>query len=154
MATTAAKTTLNISSPAFENGGFIPRDFTCEGHGKNPPLKINGLPQNTKSVVLIVDDPDAPGKTFDHWVVWDIPAVETIAQDSIPGMVGRNSMGKNQYTGPCPPSGTHRYFFKVYALDTLLHLENRADKKAVMDALQNHVLAYGKTIGLFKKKNT
>lgn len=148
----AVKKSLNISSPEFSQGGNIPVDYTCEGSGKNPPVNIKDIPKETKSLVLIVEDPDAPGKTFDHWVVWNIPPQETIKEDSIPGEVGKNSKGENRYTGPCPPSGTHRYFFKVYALDTLLEIKNSAGKKIVEQALQNHILAYGELVGNYKKQ--
>lgn len=146
------KVSLTISSAAFQNGGNIPPEFTCEGDDKNPPLAIDGAPKETRSLVLIMDDPDAPGKTFDHWIVWNIKPQKNIAEDSNPGEVGRNSLGQNEYTGPCPPSGTHRYFFKVYALDTLLALKKIADKKAVEQAMENHILGYGELIGLYKKQ--
>jgi Raf kinase inhibitor-like YbhB/YbcL family protein len=147
----AVKSSLNITSPEFTHGGNIPVDYTCEGVGKNPPLNIRDIPKEAKSLALIMDDPDAPGKTFDHWVVWNIPPQETIKEGSIPGDVGKNSRGENRYTGPCPPSGTHRYFFKVYALDALLELEKSADKKRLEQALQNHILAYGELVGNYKK---
>ena len=146
------KRSLQISSPAFQHGGNIPVLYTCEGKDINPPLIIEGLPDETKSVVLIMDDPDAPGKTFDHWIVWNISPQNEIKENSTPGENGKNSLGQNSYTGPCPPSGTHRYFFKVYALDTLLKLSRTADKKTVEQALENHILAYGELIGNYKKK--
>lgn len=151
--TIAAKATLKISSPEFENEGYIPMKYTCEGQNKNPPVTIKSIPKETISLVLIIEDPDAPKKIFDHWVVWNIHPHETIKEDSIPGMVAKNSKGENSYTGPCPPTGTHRYFFKVYALDTLLEVDDDADKKTVEQALQNHVLAYGELMGLYKKHN-
>jgi len=143
---------LTISSPAFNNGGNIPAEFTCEGEDKNPPIIIDGVPDDSKSIVLIMDDPDAPGKTFDHWIVWNIKPQKKIHEDSNPGENGKNSLGKNAYTGPCPPSGTHRYFFKVYALDCLLDLKKTADKTAVEQAMKDHILAHGALIGLYKKK--
>jgi Raf kinase inhibitor-like YbhB/YbcL family protein len=149
--TIAAKATLRISSPEFMDQGYIPMKFTCEGKNINPPLTIRDIPKETVSLVLIVDDPDAPGGTFDHWTVWNIRPTERIGENLIPGTPGRNSRGENRYTGPCPPSGTHRYFFKVYALDTLLDLDENADKKVIEDALHDHVLAYGELIGLYKK---
>jgi len=145
------KKTLVITSPAFDQGGKIPPDFTCEGAGKNPPLQIEGIPDGAKSLVLIIDDPDAPGGTFDHWVVWNIPPQKKIPENSTPGETGKNSLGENRYTGPCPPSGTHRYFFKVYALDRLLELKKTVDKKNVTHAMENHVLAYGELMGTFKR---
>jgi Raf kinase inhibitor-like YbhB/YbcL family protein len=152
MATTAVKTSLTISSPAFAHEGYIPSDYTCEGSGKNPPLEIKGIPQEAKSLALIMEDPDAPGKIFDHWVVWNIPPDENIAEDTTPGTLGRNSAGTNNYTPPCPPSGTHRYFFKIYALDAILQVQKGADKITVEKALQSHVIAYGELIGLYKKQ--
>jgi Raf kinase inhibitor-like YbhB/YbcL family protein len=102
-------------------------------------------------MVLIVDDPDAPGGVFDHWTVWNIPPTEVIGEGTVPGITAKNSRGEPRYTGPCPPSGTHRYFFKVYALDAMLELDEGADKKMVEQALHNHVIAYGELIGLFQK---
>lgn len=148
--TTLVKT-LDITSSAFRHENYIPHVYTCEGDNINPPLRINDVPEETRSLVLIIDDPDAPGKTFDHWVVWNILPETTIDEDSIPGTVGRNSARENKYCGPCPPSGTHRYFFKVYALDKLLDLEMDSGKKAVEQAMEGHVLAYGELIGLYKK---
>jgi Raf kinase inhibitor-like YbhB/YbcL family protein len=149
--TIAINKKLIISSPAFAHEDYIPMAYSCEGSGKNPPVVINGLPEHTKSLVLIVEDPDAPGKIFDHWIVWNIPPAEIIPEDSIPGIVGKNSRGENRYTGPCPPSGTHRYYFKVYALDTLLFIDEKADKNTIIDAMQAHILDYGELIGLYKK---
>ncbi len=149
--TEGVKSVLRVSSSKFDHEGLMPKDYTCEGSGINPPLNIKDLPAETKSLVLIVEDPDAPEKIFDHWIVWNIPPVEAIEQNSIPGKVGKNSKGQNRYTGPCPPSGTHRYFFKVYALNTLLHMEGFVDKVMVVETMQNHILAYGELIGLYKK---
>jgi Raf kinase inhibitor-like YbhB/YbcL family protein len=149
---TTLNTTLEISSSEFRHQEHIPNRYTCEGDGINPPLAIQNIPEKAKSIVLIMEDPDAPGKIFDHWLVWNIPPKETIEEDSIPGKVGKNSRGKTGYTAPCPPSGTHRYFFKMYALDALLHLEDGADKKTITEALGDHVLAYGELIGLYKKQ--
>jgi Raf kinase inhibitor-like YbhB/YbcL family protein len=147
------KTKLNISSPSFKQEGLIPRTYTCEGSNVNPPLVIESIPEETLSLALIMDDPDAPGGTFDHWVVWNIPPVKSIPENSNPGLEGMNSMGELGYTGPCPPSGTHRYFFKVYAADVLLDTQKGATKEKVEFALQDHTIAYGELIGLYKKKN-
>ncbi|HEY9490073.1 MAG TPA: YbhB/YbcL family Raf kinase inhibitor-like protein [Chryseosolibacter sp.] len=143
---------LNISSPAFEHGGNIPSKFTCEGEDINPELTIDAYPANTMSLVLIVDDPDAPGRTFDHWIVWNIEPQRKIKEDSAPGETGVNSLGENAYTGPCPPSGVHRYFFKVYALDTMLDLKSSSDKKTVEKAIEGHVVAYGELVGKYIKQ--
>lgn len=151
MNTIAAKATLTIGSPEFKHEGYIPMKYTCEGKNINPPVTVDGIPDKTISLVLIVEDPDAPGGIFDHWAVWNIRPTETIKEDSMPGMVGKNSKGEYRYTGPCPPSGTHRYFFKVYALDTLLDLDEDVDKKMIEQALHDHVLAYGEMMGLYKR---
>ena len=148
---TAAKTKLAVSSPAFQHEGMIPKDFTCDGEDKSPPLKIDWIPEETRSLAIIMEDPDAPGKTFDHWLVWNIPPTDTIPENSSPGLEGTNSAGKVGYMGPCPPSGIHRYFFKIYAVDMLLEAEKGADKRKLEYVLTDHVLAYGELIGLYKK---
>jgi len=118
----------------------------------NPSLKIEHVPPEAKSLVLIVDDPDAPGGTWDHWVVWNIVPTERVEENTVPGTQGLNSFGKQSYGGPCPPSGTHRYFFKVYALDTELKLPSSSRKKDVEKAMQNHVLAKGELVGLYSRE--
>lgn len=143
--------TLIITSPAFEHEEMIPVQYTCDGKNVNPPLMIKGIPENTRSLALIVEDPDAPSGVWNHWVVWNIPVQHEIAEDSIPGKEGLNTFGKHHYGGPCPPSGTHRYFFKVYALDSMLELEKEADKKALMDAMEDHILAEGEIIGMYER---
>jgi Raf kinase inhibitor-like YbhB/YbcL family protein len=153
MTTIAAKATLTITSPAFEHEGHIPMKYSCEGQDINPPLTIKGIPEETISLALIMEDPDAPGGIFDHWVVWNVRPKEVIKEKSIPGITGKNSSGESRYIGPCPPSGTHRYFFKVYALDAFLDLDDDADKKIVEQALHDHVIAYGELMGLYKKHN-
>lgn len=151
---TLIKTSLDISSPAFKNKQYIPTRYTCEGDDINPAITIKDIPKDAKSLVLIVDDPDAPAKTFDHWVMWNIPAKEiTITENSAPGIQGKNSTGKTGYTGPCPPQGTHRYFFKVYALDIMLNLATSAEKRDVELAMEGHIVASGQLIGLYKKVN-
>ena len=153
MTTIAEKATLTISSRAFEHGAHIPLKYTCEGEDINPPITVKGIPAEAVSLVLIIEDPDAPGGIFDHWVVWNIAPTELIKENSVPGLSGQNSTGGFGYTGPCPPSETHRYFFKVYALDTLLDLESDTDKKVVEQALHDHVIAYGELMGLYKKES-
>ena len=143
--------TLVVKSPAFENNQMIPEKYSGDGEDINPPLKIEGIPEGTKSLVLVVDDPDAPQRTWDHWVVWNIPPVTGIDENSIPGIQGMNSWGKNKYGGPQPPLGTHRYFFKVYALDTMLNLDPDAKKRDVEKAMNRHILAKGELIGLYKR---
>lgn len=149
--TTATKTALSIKSTAFKNNEFIPSKYTCEGADVNPDLEIEDLPSNTKSLALIVDDPDAPNGTFDHWVMWDIPPKSKIEEDSAPGIEGKNSKQENRYTGPCPPSGTHHYHFKIYALDTKLSfLPPSTNKKSLEKSMKQHIIASGELIGLYK----
>lgn len=142
---------LQITSPAFEVNGEIPTKYTCDGADINPPLHIEGIPKETQSLVLIMDDPDAPGGTWDHWIVWNIPPVDTIEEDSVPGTEGLNDFRRQAYGGPCPPSGTHRYFFKVYALDTTLDLPPTATKADVEQAMEGHILAQGELIGRYSR---
>ncbi len=143
--------TLEVASPAFENNGFIPAKYTCQGEDINPPLVIKNIPEGTKSLVLFVDDPDAPMGTWVHWVVWNINITGEIKEDTIPGVQGMNDFGRLDYGGPCPPSGVHRYFFKVYALDCLLDLPEGSSKKDVESAMQGHVLASGQLVGRYGK---
>ena len=142
---------LVITSPVFDNNGFVPSKYTCDGDDVNPPLRIEGIPKETESLVLMVDDPDAPMGTWDHWIVWNISPIEKINENSIPGTEGLNDFNKHSYGGPCPPSGTHRYFFKVYALDTKLTLNPNSRKKNVERAIEGHILAKGEIIGLYKR---
>ena len=143
---------LTVKSPSFESNKSIPKKYTCDDQSINPPLTIEGTPKETKSLALIVDDPDAPSGTFDHWVVWNIPpSTSKIAEKTAPGTEGLNGMRKPGYTGPCPPSGTHRYFFKVYALDTELNLGAKSTKRDLEKAMQGHILAKGELIGLYRR---
>ena len=133
-------------------GGRIPSKYTCDGDNVNPPLDIKGIPDGTESLVLIVDDPDAPMGTWDHWVVWNIPPKAEMGEDSVPGTEGMNDFRKHSYGGPCPPSGTHRYFFKVYALDTKLDLAPNSRKQDVERSMKGHVLAQGQLVGLYSRR--
>jgi hypothetical protein len=144
---------MKINSPEFVHNQLIPKKFTCQGEDISPALVIEGIPAEAKSLALIVDDPDAPMGTWVHWVVFDIP-VDTgrIEEDSIPGKQGNNNFGRENYGGPCPPSGTHRYFFKVYALDTMLNLKEGISKGALEKAMQGHILDKAELIGLYKKE--
>jgi len=142
---------LAVSSPAFENNKLIPSKYTCDGDNVNPPLTVKGVSEETKSLVLIVDDPDAPMGTWDHWIVWNIPPTNKIEENTVPGTEGVNDSRKHSYGGPCPPWGTHRYFFKVYALDTKLDLNSNSRKKDVEKAMQDHILAKGELIGLYRR---
>jgi len=143
---------LIITCPAFENKKPIPRKYTCDGDNVNPALNISGVPEATKSLVLIMDDPDAPMGTWDHWIVWNIPPTNKIEENTVPGVEGMNDSRKHSYSGPCPPSGTHRYFFKVYALDTKLNLAPNSRKKDVEKAMKGHILAQGELVGLYSRR--
>lgn len=143
---------LSIKSSAFEPNKLIPKKYTCDGQDINPPLTIEGTPKEAKTLVLIVDDPDAPSGTFDHWIVWNIPSADSkIGENTVPGTEGMNGARQMGYFGPCPPSGTHRYFFKVYALDTELSLRVDSKKKDVEKAMQGHILAKGELMGLYSR---
>jgi len=143
---------MNLTSPEFAQNGMIPKKFTCQGEDINPTLEISEIPEDAVSLVLINDDPDAPGKTWDHWIVFNIHPTEIIEENSIPGIQGKNSWGKNEYGGPCPPSGTHRYFFKLYALDTKLNLKEGASKLKVETAMEDYILDQATLIGVYKKE--
>lgn len=144
-------TAMKLKSPEFENNGFIPKKFTCQGEDINPALIIEGIPEGTKSLILIVDDPDAPMGTWVHWVLYNVPVVSSIEEDSVPGDQGITDFGTNGYGGPCPPSGTHRYFFKIYALDTELDLKQGPRKKDLEKAMKDHILGKAELIGRYKK---
>jgi Raf kinase inhibitor-like YbhB/YbcL family protein len=144
-----------IKSPAFATNGFIPARYTCDGGDINPPLEIYNVPAEAKSLALIVDDPDAPIGMWVHWVVWNIdPATREIAEDQVPrnAVQGKNDWKRNSYGGPCPPSGVHRYFFKLYALDTRLNLGIGTTKKDLEKAMNRHILASAELIGLYKRR--
>lgn len=150
---------MKITSSAFQHEGMIPEKYTCKGQDISPSLKWEGAPAGTKSFVMICDDPDAPVGTWDHWLLFNIPVSVTELNESIPDLPelangirhGKNSWGRSDYGGPCPPSGTHRYFFKLYALDNLLDLKAGADKKAILKAMEGHILAETELMGKFKK---
>jgi Raf kinase inhibitor-like YbhB/YbcL family protein len=144
--------TLSIKSPAFESNKRIPAKYTCDGANVNPPLTIEGVPKEAKSLVLIVDDPDAPMGTWNHWVVWNIPpTTRKIEENTVPGTEGISTYKKHSYRGPCPPYGTHRYFFRVYALDTKLGLNANSTKEDVEKAMESRVLAKGELLGLYRR---
>lgn len=149
--------TIQVTSPAFQAGETIPTRFTCEGENISPELSWSSAPAETESYVLIVDDPDAPSRTFTHWVLFDIPAtVQTLAEGvSDVGTDGQASFGETGYGGPCPPPGhgPHRYFFKLYALDTTLSgVEAGASRSDVESAMQGHVLAEGQIMGRYERE--
>jgi Raf kinase inhibitor-like YbhB/YbcL family protein len=144
---------MKLSSPAFENGAGIPAAYTCEGRDTSPELRIDEVPEGAAALALVMDDPDAPGGTFDHWIVWNIAADTTvIAEGKEPqGVQGRTGFGRLGYGGPCPPSGTHRYFFKLYALDAELELRKGAGKAELEAAMEGHVLAQAELMGTYKR---
>lgn len=142
---------LKLISIVFSQNGHIPPVYTCEGKNINPPLKVENIPDRTKTLALIVEDPDAPGGVFDHWVMWNISPNEAIAEGSNPGTSGTNSFGKTGYGGPCPPSGEHRYFFRVFALDDELDLVAGSKKEELLDAMKGHILATAELMGVYQK---
>ena len=151
----AAMSTFTISSPAFKHNEYIPVKFTCDGANVNPALAIENVPPGTKSLALIVDDPDAPAGIWVHWVVWNIgPDTNKINEQSVPpgAVQGLNDFRRRDYGGPCPPSGVHRYFFKLYALDTLLTLGSNADMAKLEAAMKGHVLAQAVVMGKYTRK--
>ena len=143
---------MKLTSPEFQNNKLIPKKFTCQGDDVNPPLVIEDIPKDAKSLALIVDDPDATTGTWVHWVVFDIPVVSKIEENSIPGKQGTNDFGRKGYGGPCPPSGTHRYFFKIYALKEKLNLDEGIRKEDLEEIIQEHILGKVELIGLYKKQ--
>lgn len=149
-----SKEKLKITSSAFSQNEHIPAKYTCDGANVNPPLAIAGVPDDAKSLVLICDDPDAPSKIWVHWVVWNIPVTtKEIAENSVPGTQGMTDFGSKGYGGPCPPSGTHRYYFKLYALNITLNVSNSASKKDVENAMKGHILAQAELIGRYKRSH-
>jgi Raf kinase inhibitor-like YbhB/YbcL family protein len=146
--------TMKISSSAFADQETIPVKYTCDGDDVIPPLRFDGVPREAVSLALIVDDPDAPIGTWDHWVVWNIPATTAgVKEGETPeGIVGKNSWGKKAWGGPCPPDREHRYFFKLYALDRELGDLRQPNKAQLEKAMQGHVLAQTELIGTYEKQ--
>ncbi len=140
-----------LTSTAFAEGKPIPAKYTCQGSDVSPALKWDSPPAGTKSLALICDDPDAPMGTWVHWVLYDIPVRPAIEENTAPGTQGRNDFGILAYGGPCPPSGTHRYFFKLYALDKELNLLEGMSKKDLEAAMKGHILENAELVGLYKK---
>jgi Raf kinase inhibitor-like YbhB/YbcL family protein len=153
------KTEMKLTSRAFQEGEMIPPQYTCTGANISPPLAWESMPEKTKSLALIVDDPDAPGKTWVHWVAFNLPASVRALPENVPaqeninggGKQGKNDFKKVGYGGPCPPSGTHRYYFKLYALDTDLALDSTATKDQLLKAMEGHVLGEGQLMGKYQK---
>ena len=150
---------MEIRSSAFGNGEMIPVKHTCDGADFSPSLEWSGAPAGTKSFALICDDPDAPMGTWVHWVIYDIPSATTLLAEGITkekelpggGTQGVNDFRKVGYGGPCPPGGTHRYYFKIYALDTELPLAPGISKDGLLTAMQGHILAEGRLMGRYKR---
>jgi Raf kinase inhibitor-like YbhB/YbcL family protein len=156
LATTRLLQLMKITSSAFEHNQPIPSKYTCDGENINPPLAFEDIPVAAESLVLIVDDPDAPNKTWVHWVLYNMSSnIDFIKENSKPGNAeeGITDFGKKGWGGPCPPSGTHRYFFRLYALDSKLEdMPDFADKEIVLEALHDHVLEQAELIGTYAKK--
>ena len=144
---------MKITSSAFQEGATIPSKFTCDGADASPPLQIADIPSGAKNLALIVDDPDAPSGLFTHWMVWNLsPQTSTVAEGSAPkGVQGTNDFGKSGYGGPCPPSGTHRYYFKIFALDRELDLSSGAKRTQLDAAMKGHVVAQGELMGRYSR---
>ncbi|HET9746425.1 MAG TPA: YbhB/YbcL family Raf kinase inhibitor-like protein [Chitinophagaceae bacterium] len=147
----ANETQFRLISTVFSHNGHIPPEYTCEGKNINPPLIVENIPDGAKTLALIVEDPDAPRGVFDHWVVWNISPNEAIGEGSNVGMNGTNGFGKPGYGGPCPPSGVHRYFFRVFALDEELDLLPGAKKEELLGAMKGHILASAELMGVYQK---
>ncbi|HXT64836.1 MAG TPA: YbhB/YbcL family Raf kinase inhibitor-like protein [Pyrinomonadaceae bacterium] len=153
------KSELKLTSTAFKEGEPIPRGYTCDGANVSPPLEWTGVPKSAKTIAIIADDPDAPSGTWVHWVLYNLsaeglglientPATETLTGG---GVQGKNDFGKIGYGGPCPPSGTHRYFFKFYALDSGLSLQAGATKAEIEQAMQGHIVGQAQLMGTYHR---
>jgi Raf kinase inhibitor-like YbhB/YbcL family protein len=161
------KMEITITSTAFTEGGMMPKQYTCDGQNISPPLAWSGMPRNAKTLALICDDPDAPSKTWVHWVLYDLPLINgqlgTVSSEELPenvppqeklgrgGKQGTNDFKQIGYGGPCPPSGAHRYFFKLYALDAETSLNPGATKDQLLKAMEGHIVAQGQLIGIYKR---
>lgn len=146
---------MQITGTALENNAKIPKKYTCDAENVSPPLSWSETPEGTQSLALVVDDPDAPAGTWIHWIVWNIdPSVKEIKENSVPAQAiqGRNSFGDTKYGGPCPPSGTHRYVFKLYALDSRLDLAQGSDIAQLEKVMEGHVIDKSELIGLYSRE--
>ena len=151
--------TFTVSSPAFQQGQRIPAKYTCDGEDISPPLQWSDVPEGTTSFALIMDDPDAVGGTWVHWVLFNIPANANSLDEAVPpdaeltdgSRHGKNSWGSPGYGGPCPPSGTHRYVFNLYALDKMLDLPTGSSAEQVTEAMEGHKLAAGVVMGVYSR---
>jgi len=168
-----SRLSIQLSSAAFADGGTIPKEYTCDGSDGSPPLAWSGVPQSARTLTLICDDPDAPGGTWSHWVLFDLPAHVKALKEAVPPSEtvpdasiersqassadspqprqGKNDFGKIGYGGPCPPSGTHRYIFRLYALDTRLGFGSTASRADVLGAIKGHILAEGRLSAKYQR---
>jgi Raf kinase inhibitor-like YbhB/YbcL family protein len=143
---------LSVTSSAFTDGGMIPSKYTCEGSETSPPLKVTDIPDRTKSLSVIVNDPDAPVPGgFTHWVIWNLDNKGIISEGCKSGEQGLNGANKSGYKGMCPPTGTHHYHFKVYALDARMDIDKNSNKAALEKAMEGHILGEGELVGLYAK---
>jgi Raf kinase inhibitor-like YbhB/YbcL family protein len=142
---------LAVSSPAFMNETLIPQRYTCDGVNISPPLTIEHIPEKAKCLAVVADDPDAPFGAWVHWLVWNIPVTHHLKENEIHGMQGTNDFRQIRYTGPCSPSGTHHYYFKIYALDALLDLPEGSAKAALEREMSDHIIAFSELTGIYKK---
>jgi len=145
---------MRIKSSAFQHAERIPLKYTCDGEDINPPLTIEDIPKGTESLVLIVDDPDAPMGVWTHWTLWNIaPKTEEIGEDSVPAgaVEGMTNFKSTGYGGPCPPDGQHRYFFKLYALDSELELDSSVDAEELEEAMNKHIIEKAELVGVYEK---
>lgn len=140
---------LKLDSEAFDQNGIIPSKFTCDGVNVNPAININGLPEEAKTLALIVDDPNGVNGTFCHWLIWNLPVTDRILEGEHRGLPGRNDFGFYKYNGPCPPVGTHHYYFKVYALDCILNIPACSGKLQLETAMKDHVVGFGFLVGKY-----
>lgn len=142
---------LKVTSSTFRDKEFIPAKYTCDGENISPPIHIENIPEEAKCLALIADDPDAPVGTWVHWVVWNIPVTHNLKENEVHGRQGINDFQMHKYGGPCPPSGTHCYYFKIYALNTLLDLQENTNKRQLETAMSGHIIAFGELAGLYKR---
>ena len=151
---------IKITSPAFEEGGLIPKKYTCDGSNVSPPLRWDSVPDGTESIAIICEDPDAPSGTWMHWILFNLPAECRELAENIPDdetlhdstRQGINDFGSIGYSGPCPPWGIHRYFFKIFALDCTLDIVHLVDKDILNLAMGDHILATGQLMGIYQRK--
>jgi Raf kinase inhibitor-like YbhB/YbcL family protein len=156
---TTSKAEIKLTSVAFNEGQTIPRAYTCDGANISPPLEWSGVPKTAKTLAIVCDDPDAPGGTWVHWVIYNLPADNIGLVENLPasenlkagGFQGKNDFGKTAYGGPCPPSGTHHYFFRIYALDSELPLKAGATNAELMKAMEGRTLLQGQLMGTYRR---